>query len=125
MRTDRPRTRPPTTAALGGVAAVLAVAALVIALPPLAATSVGDTPAGLQGSSVSGGQTFLPQHALHPATTRTAGVAFRLADPGGCPPAFVPPTTAPRSGSQPDTPAVTRAFTSRLPLRIRLCTWLI
>ena len=125
VRTDRPRNRPPTTAALGGVAAALAVAALVIALPSQAPTSVGDTPAESQCPSVSGGQTSPPQHALHSATTTTAGVALRLANPGGCPPASVQEATAPRPGGQPDTPAVTRVVTSRTPLRVLLCTWLI
>src|SRR5205823_11455063 len=117
MRTDRPRDRPPTPAVLGGVVAVLAVAVLALALPSRAPTSIDGTPAESQGPSVSGSHTSPPQHALHRAPTTTAGVALRIADPGGCPPASVQPITVSRPGGQSDTPAATRAVTSRPPLR--------
>ena len=125
MRTDRARNRPQTTAALGGVVAALAVAVLAITLPSRAPTIIDDTPAASQGSSVSGGQTALPQHTLHRATTTAVVVALRLADSGGYPPTSRYPTTASRPGGQPDTPAVTRAVMSRPPLRVHLCIWLI
>jgi hypothetical protein len=125
MRTDRLRKRPPTPAVLGGVVAVLAVSVLALALPSRAPTSGDDTPAKSQGLSVSGSHASPPQHALHRATTTTAGFALRIADSGGCPTASVQPITASRPGGQPDTPAVAHTVTSRPPLRVLLCTWLI
>jgi hypothetical protein len=122
MRTERPRTRPPIPARLGGFVAALAVALSALTHPAQALTTAGDPTTDSQGPSVSGHAPLPAQKALHSDITPTAASALRLLERGGCPSVFDQSTVVPRPTGGADQPAVARPATSRPPLSVLLCT---
>jgi hypothetical protein len=124
MRADRRQNGSRMPALVGGFVAVSAAAFLALGPPMGADHPAPNSHTGSPGSSVTGTRSAAPQSALHTVTTTAVRTVLRLAEPGGCPPAWVEPNVAPQPTEPPSTPAGAAVVGSRLPLRILLCTWL-
>ena len=71
------------------------IAFFALVLPVAAGHPAPDSHTGSPGSSVTGTRTAAPQPALHTVTTTAPGIAFRLGEPGGCPPVSGQPIDPP------------------------------